>query len=764
MISRFLDFLKRRVHHISLEIAQHIVGEDGNYRITGSEPRFILHSSQNKLPHRWVIISYLVESQGTVLEPILYIDDGNGFLEQHTVILPHRNGRIETIARFPDQVRAIKLDPSSRADIFCLREMKIFQINKFSVLWRLINKKLIQNPVTLKRFQKLKNNLLNAWKKERWFGVKFYLATLMVERQAISLSSYEYWVHAYDTITSFDRKSIDERIIDLKSKPLLSLIMPIDVLDEKRLRLIVESILAQIYDNWEVFIVCSASAYSSRMRSVLEEYQSKNEKIKVICEGDRNHISVASNRALAASAGEWIVFLGQNVRLAEHALYMVAEEINAHPDANLVYSDEDKIDANDQRYEPWFKPNWNPDLMLSSNQMANFGVYRAALVKEVEGFKLEHEGNQHYDLSLRIIEKTSVDKIRHIPHILCHWYPHNELAAYSKFQEYQFQAARGVLQDYFARNHIDDVRIIEGYEDSSCRIIYGLPEQLPKVSIIIPTKDKLDLLRMAVESILDKTDYPDMELIIVDNQSKLPETLAYLDAIQSTSGVQVLRYDAPYNFSAINNWAAQKATGDMIALLNNDIEVITPSWLKEMVSHALRSEIGAVGAMLYYPNDTIQHAGILLGLDGPAGHAHRDFPRSDPGYFGRARLLQNFSAVTAACIVMRRTVFEEVGGLDEENLAVAYNDVDLCLRIQEKGYRILWTPYAELYHHESASLGAPDSPERRKQFLEESAYIKTRWKNVIEQDPFYNPNLSLKGGDFSLAFPPRLRKPWQLGE
>ena len=762
MVSRFLEFLKRRVHHITLEIAQHIAGEDGDYRITGSEPRFMLRSSQGRLPRRWVIISYLVETQGTVLEPILYIDDGNGFLEQHTVILPRRNGRIETIARFPDQVRAIKLDPSSRADIFCLKEMKIFQINKFSVLWRLIKKKLIQNPVTPERFRKLKSDLLNAWKKERWFGVKFYLAALMVEQQAISLSSYEYWVHAYDTMTSFDRKNINKRIIDLKSKPLLSIIMPIDTLDEKWLRLVIESVLAQVYDNWELFIVCSASTCPPRIRSILEEHQAKNKKIKVIYGGNEN-IAAVSNRALAASTGGWIVFLGQNTQLAEHALYMVAEEVNAHPDADLIYSDEDKLDTNGQRYEPWFKPDWSPDLMLSSNQIVHFGVYRAALIQEVGGFRPEYEENQQYDLSLRIIEKTSADRIRHIPHILVHWCPHKESATNSKSQEYQFQAARKVLQDYFDRNHID-AHIIEGYEDSSCRIIYSLPEQLPKVSIIIPTKDKLDLLRMAVESILDKTDYPNIELIIVDNQSKLPETLAYLDTIQGTAGVQVLHYDAPYNFSAINNWAAQKATGDMIALLNNDIEVITPDWLREMVAHALRAEIGAVGAMLYYPNDTIQHAGILLGLDGPAGHAHRDLPRSALGYCGRARLLQNFSAVTAACIVMRRAVFEEVEGLDEENLAIAYNDVDLCLRIQEKGYRILWTPYAELYHHESASLGAPDAPERRKQFLEESAYIKTRWKNVIEQDPFYNQNLSLRGGDFSLAFPPRLRKPWQLGE
>jgi O-antigen biosynthesis protein len=758
----FLGFLERRVHYITPEIAHHIISENGSYRITGSNPRFVLHSSRSKLPRRWVIISYLIESQGAVLEPILYIDSGNGYSEQHTIFLPQSNGRIEAIIRLPDQVQAIKLDPSSRADIFCLREIKISQINKFNALWKLINKKLIHDLVTPERFRNLRNELLIAWKKRGWTGVKLYLATLMMTRQKISPTSYEYWINVYDTITSFDRKKILERIEILKYKPLLSIIMPVHNINEKWLSLSINSILSQLYPEWELYIVCNSATVPPRILHILKKYQSNDQKIKVICQEINAH-ALVSNNALEFVMGEWIVLLDQVGELAEHALYMVTEEINAYPDANIIYSDEDKIDADGQRYEPWFKPDWNPDLMLSNNQIAHFGFYRTALVKAIGGFRSDYEKSQNYDLTLRAIEKTSADKIRHIPYILYHLHPVNELAADREIHKYQYQAARKALQDYLDRNHVDAHAAV-GYDGFSHRVIYNLPEQLPKVSIIIPTKDMLDLLQVAVESILDRTDYPDMEIIIVDNQSKLLKTLAYLNELQNLPCIRLLRYDAPYNYSAINNWAVQKATGDLIALLNNDIEVITPSWLKEMVSHALRTEIGAVGAMLYYPKDTIQHAGIVLGLDGPAGHAHRDFPRGSSGYFGRACLIQNFSAVTAACIVMRRAVFEEVGGFDEENLAIAYNDVDLCLRIQEKRYRILWTPYAELYHHESASLGPPEAPERRKQFLKEMTYIKTRWKDIVEQDPFYNPNLTLACSNFSLAFPPRLRKPWQVGK
>ena len=280
------------------------------------------------------------------------------------------------------------------------------------------------------------------------------------------------------------------------------------------------------------------------------------------------------------------------------------------------------------------------------------------------------------------------------------------------------------------------------------------------MSLVVATRDRAELLRHAVEGILARTDYDPLELIVVDNQSREPEALSYLDEIGRDARVRVVRYDAPFNYSAINNLGVGLARGEVVGLVNNDVRVIAPGWLREMVSHALRPEIGAVGAKLYFADNLIQHAGVLLGLGGVAGHAHKYFPRRSMGYVGRAQLTQNLSAVTAACLVLRRAVFEEVGGLDETNLRVAFNDVDFCLRVRERGYRILWTPFAELYHLESASRGQDTTSEQQIRFRRECAFMKTRWGDALLTDPYYNPNLTLRAEDFSLAFPPRAAKPW----
>jgi GT2 family glycosyltransferase len=286
------------------------------------------------------------------------------------------------------------------------------------------------------------------------------------------------------------------------------------------------------------------------------------------------------------------------------------------------------------------------------------------------------------------------------------------------------------------------------------RIRWRLPDPPPLVSLIIPTRDKLDLLKTCVESILALTSYPNYEILVVDNQSSERETLDYMRSLQTRERVSVLHHDQPFNYSAINNWAARRASGEIIGLVNNDIEVISPDWLDEMASQAWRPEVGAVGAMLYYPDDRIQHAGVILGLGGIANHAYAGLPKGYAGHGGRARVCQYLSAVTAACLLVRRDVFDQVGGLDEK-LQVAFNDVDFCLRLREAGYWNIWTPFAELYHHESASRGTEDSPEKIERFLGEVALMEQRWRHLLRVDPAYNRNLTLMDQDFSLAFPPR---------
>jgi GT2 family glycosyltransferase len=325
-------------------------------------------------------------------------------------------------------------------------------------------------------------------------------------------------------------------------------------------------------------------------------------------------------------------------------------------------------------------------------------------------------------------------------------------------KEYAHEAARRAIRSHLQRINVTAF-VTQGHSFFH-RITYPLPTPLPLVSFVMGTRDRGDLLRAAVGGLLEQTYYQPVELIIVNNQSSDAATLAFLREIERDERVKVIGYDAPFNYSAINNLGVRASKGEIVCLINNDIKVISPDWLREMVSNALRAEIGAVGAKLYYTNNRIQHAGIILGVSGIAEHSHRRFPREVVGYASRTHVSQNFSAVTGACMVLRRNVFDEVNGFDEVNLPVAFNDIDLCLRITDRGYRILWTPYAELYHLESASRGFGDIQRISRRFRDEINYMNKKWGHVIANDPHYSPNLTTKGGDFTLAFPPRARKPW----
>ncbi len=498
------SFFWRRVHYITLEIANHIIHEeDGKYRSTGNDPQFILRSSRRKLPCRWVIISYLAEGQDITMEPVLYIDDGSGFSEQRTILLPRGNGRIETMLRLPDHVQAVRLDPPSLTGIFSLRDMKILEINKFSALWRLVNDKLIHEPLTLQRLQDLKGKVLKIWKKNGLRGLKSYIATLVLTLQKSSSSSYEDWVNAYDTITDLDRNRIRERIEELKHRPLISIIMPVYNTNEKWLRLAIDSVLAQLYLEWELCIADDAST-APHVRRILEEYQSKDPRIKVVFRKNNGHISAASNSALELATGEWIALLDHDDELPEYALYMVSEEINTYPQVRIIYSDEDRIDEQGVRYSPYFKSNWNPDLFLSQNVISHLGVYHASLVREASGFRKGFEGSQDYDLALRIVERIMANQIRHIPHVLYHWRAvEGSVADRVDAKSYAYEAARTALQQHLDRQKIS-AYVTTAHSYSMHRVIYKLPEHLPKVSIIIPTKDRLDLLRIAVQGILEK--------------------------------------------------------------------------------------------------------------------------------------------------------------------------------------------------------------------------------------------------------------------
>ncbi len=464
---------------------------------------------------------------------------------------------------------------------------------------------------------------------------------------------------------------------------------------------------------------------------------------------------MASNSALELALGQWVVLLDHDDLLAEHALFWVVHCINEYPDAQMIYSDEDKIDGVGTRSAPYFKSDWNIDLFYSHNMFSNLGAYKTELMRAVGGFRKGMEGAQDYDLALRCSERINSSQIQHVPRVLYHWRVHSESTASSaNAKPYAMIAGERAINEHFERLGVDGrVDLVGfGYQAS-----YEIRSELPLVSIIIPTRNGYNLLRQCVESILEKTSYSGFEIIIVDNNSDEKLTLDYLEKLRQQPGITVMRDERSFNYSALNNAAVARANGSILALLNNDIEVITPSWLKEMVSHAIRPGIGAVGAKLRYPDNKIQHGGVILGVGGLASHAHKGAPIEDYGYFGRGVLTQSFSAVTAACMVVRKQIYLEVGGLNEVELAIGYNDVDFCLRLRDAGYRNVWTPLAELYHHESATRGTDISPDNRRRLESEQAYMRLRWRELIDNDPAYNPNLTLDYDDFSYAWPPRIK-------
>ena len=566
---------------------------------------------------------------------------------------------------------------------------------------------------------------------------------------------YDAWLIAHGDVNMQLLSTYREESKAWPEPPKVAVLMPVYNPDKACLVNAIESVLQQAYENFELCIADDAST-ADYVREVLQSYMQKDPRVKVIFREQNGHISAASNSALSLVDAEYVALMDHDDLLTPDALYWVAKAILKNPDAQLIYSDEDKMDLQGKRYAPYFKPDWNPELLLSHNFICHLGVYKTEQVRTLGGFDSAFDGAQDYDLALRYVAELKPEQIIHIPRVLYHW------------RAVAGSTAKGVQEKPYAEAKIEQA-VVSALEHQqrpaevsahkhlpgALRVRYVLPKVLPLVSIVIPSRNGFHLLHRCVESIFAKTTYTNYELIIIDNGSDDLVALRYLQRLQEDARVSIIRDDSPFNYAALNNKAVAQAKGEVIALLNNDLEVINADWLDEMVSHVVHPEVGAVGAKLYYPDDTIQHAGVIVGLGGVAGHSHKHSPRDNPGYCGRLLLTQNLSAVTAACLLVRKEVFDAVGGFDEQHLSIAFNDVDLCLRIQEKGFFNVWTPYAEMYHYESASRGYEDTPEKQARFNKEIDYMRQRWGEGLLQDPAYNPNLTLDREDFSFAWPPR---------
>jgi len=564
---------------------------------------------------------------------------------------------------------------------------------------------------------------------------------------------YQIWLQKHSP-TEEELERQRKRQKRFKYRPKISIITPVYNTEEKWLRACIESVLNQTYDNWELCLADDAST-KPHVKRALEEYRKKDERIKVVYRRKNGHISRASNSALKLATGEFIALLDHDDELAPHALFKVVELLNKHPDANFIYSDEDKLELDGRRVDPFFKPDWSPDMFLSTNYLCHLSVIRKKLVDQVGGFRPGYEGSQDYDLFLRVTEKT--DKIYHIPDILYSWrkVPGSTAAVY-EVKSYANEASIKALKNALRRRKIR-ATVGSGLVPGSFRVKYKIIGK-PLVSIIIPTKDKVEYLRRCVQSVLGKTSYNNYELLIVDTGSTEQETLDYYKELRKSSKIRFLKWDRPFNFASVNNFAVKKAKGKYVLLLNNDTEVITPDWIEVMLEHAQRREVGAVGAKLLYPDGRIQHAGIILGIRGGpiekgiAGHAQKLFEDAPMGLplWNSKDIIRNFSAVTAACLMTDKRKYLEVDGMDEK-FRIAFNDVDFCLKLIKKGYLNVYTPYAKLYHYESVSVGRPDQGTRDiAEFQKEINMMHRRWGNLLQNDPYYNPNLTLDREDFSL--------------
>jgi GT2 family glycosyltransferase len=585
-------------------------------------------------------------------------------------------------------------------------------------------------------------------------GLEHFLIFGAAEGAVVSKDSYSKWLSCHELEDKDIEHVINKKLQNFHLFPLISVVMPTFNTKVEWLIEAIESVRKQSYPHWELCIADDAST-DKKMLAVLHNYVERDNRIKVIFRDQNGHISNSSNSALELAKGEWVALLDHDDVLNRHALFWTVDAINENPHAHLIYSDEDKIDGLGARFDPYFKPDWNRDLLYSQNYFSHLGVYRKQLIDEVGGFRIGFEGSQDYDLLLRCIEKIDARKIHHIPRVLYHWRAHDMSTALSAdTKPYAIIAGERALNEHFNRMGI------KGYAEavpSGYRAHYDLPKQLPLVSLIIPTKNAHALVRNCIESIVAKTSYLNYEIILVDNNSDESQSLQYFDQLAGEGVVNLLKYPHAFNYSAINNFAVTHAKGEIIGLINNDIEVISPEWLSEMVSLVGQEGVGAVGAKLLYPDGRLQHGGVILGLGGIAGHSHHLVPKDDCGYFGRAGLISSYSAVTAACLLVKKSNYQQVGGLNEQDLTVAFNDVDFCLRLIEAGYRNIYTPYALLYHHESATRGAEDSLAKVARFNSEIKYMAARWGDMLSVDPGYSPNLSLDHhGAFRYAWPPRI--------
>lgn len=599
------------------------------------------------------------------------------------------------------------------------------------IQWNRMLKKL--NPYTIKKgFRYLKH-----------YGPKEFWIRLH-ERFEPEEVPYGPWYEAYVP----DEAELEkQRKHHFSYEPLISVAVPAFRTPETFLIQMIESLLDQTYGNWELCIA-NGSPEDTVMKGVLDEYMKKDSRIRVSELSENKGIAGNTNAALEMARGEFVGLLDHDDLLAPNALYEVARALDSDRTLDAVYTDEDKVTTElDEHFQPHLKPDFNLDLLRSNNYICHFFVVRCSVVEKAGGFRQEFDGAQDHDFIFRCVETAG--KVGHIPEILYHWRTHKASTADNPASKmYAFDAGKRAIEAHLERTGTAGV-VTHTPDLGFFRVKYPV-QGSPLVSIIIPNKDEKETLKTCIESIREKTEYDNYEIIIVENNSTTEEIFQYYKELSQDPRIRLLRWKKEFNYSAINNYGVSHAKGEYLLFLNNDVKVITPGWIKEMLGVCQRPEVGAVGVKLIYPDNTIQHAGCVIGIGGIAGHMFVDMPANRTGYLHKASILQDMSAVTAACMMMKKTSFEEAGGFTEK-LSVAFNDVDLCLKVRKNEKLIVYDPYVQLYHMESKTRGAEDSTEKVRRFQEEIEYMRCQWIDILKKgDPYYNKNLSLTKWNYSL--------------
>ena len=605
---------------------------------------------------------------------------------------------------------------------------------------------LILKPSKIKKeIQKIKKGSQKILVYYQQFGVKQTLKRAGEKLLKKDSITYKAWLL---------KNQPSERILENQKKhhfvyePKISIIVPLYKTPEKYLDEMIESVKSQTYGNWELCL-SDGSGKNSPIKEKLCQYEKKDARIKVVYNEKQLHISDNTNEALKICTGDFIAFGDHDDLFAPNALYECVKEINRDRSVDMIYTDEDKITMDGkEHFQPHFKSDFNIDMLRIMNYICHLLVVKRSLYEKVGFLKHEFDGAQDYDFVLRCVENT--EHISHIPMILYHWRAHKESTAENpESKRYAFEAGKRAVEAHYQRVGIQ-AEVEMGELLGIYRTKYHLDTE-PLVSIIIPTKDHIEDLDKCIQSIEKRATYKNIEYIIIENNSEKEETFEYYEKLKKENPrVKLVVWEKEFNYSRINNFGVQYARGEYLLFLNNDTEIINENVIEEMLGYCMRDDVGIVGARLYYEDDTVQHAGVVVGLGGVAGHAFVGAAKDDPGYFRRIFVAQDYSAVTAACLMSKRKVFDKVKGF-EETLAVAFNDIDFCMKVRKAGYLIVYNPYVELHHYESKSRGLEDTEEKIERFQGEIEIFQERWKEFLEEgDPYYSPNLTLDKNDFSL--------------